>query len=239
MRIQDLQEHLRLIKDSIQQESIGLSSKIEERRALEAEIESKKETLDGILADSINIKTEQEGRSSELNNREASFVSREATLAKEREDFESYKSSELSALDAEIESIKQYRGQLNTEIAELEIKVGDYGVLLNRLATQWDDESDLHADKLNEFKREIEATEKELGKVTSSVMLAKRELSQLNSEISDATERLNRAVEKNNDYVASLVDRENAIAIKERDIDRVIYRLRKRYLKETGMNLNI
>jgi uncharacterized protein YoxC len=128
---------------------------------------------------------------------------------------------------------------LNTEIAELEIKVGDYGVLLNRLATQWDDESDLHADKLNEFKREIEATEKELGKVTSSVMLAKRELSQLNSEISDATERLNRAVEKNNDYVASLVDRENAIAIKERDIDRVIYRLRKRYLKETGMNLNI
>lgn len=239
LTIQDLQEHLRLVKESIEQESRNLTEKVEERKNLDAEIASRNETISELRKIEAEIKSENESRKLELDNRESILNAREVSLFVENQKFLEFIAAETKRLDEKNLATLAELEVINQKIIDADAKL----ISLVRISIE---EEERHEFSVKVTLAQLADATKELEEVSSALSTtnivlhnAQKELSDLNNEILDATERLKREVDKTEDFRYNLEQREAAIERKEKDIAIIILRLKTRYQKETGMNLTI
>lgn len=239
LTIQDLQEHLRLIKESIEQESLGLTQRVEERKNLDAEIASRNETISELKRVEAEIKSENESRRSELDNRESILNTREVSLFVENQKFLEFIATETKRLDEKNLSALAELEVINQKIIDADTKL----VYIIRMSIEEEERNEFAVRvtlaQLADATKELEIVTSDLNTTQIVLHSAQKELSDINNDILEATERFSREVDKTVEFRYNLDKREAAIELKERDIARVIFRLKKRYNKETGMNLNI
>lgn len=229
LRIQDLEEHLRILKGSVDQESSNLSALTAQRTTLESEIQEARVGLNIIRLEADQTTRTLDEREAFLIRKEDSLVEKEEQLIGSEKELDARVQAEYIKLGAREQAAIDRMNEIKSDIVNLttqkSILESDFSKILAYNAmrrVQLNNEMESLSEDIKELEAEKESR-------IDIVVKLQNDVKQLLKDVEVAQAEHQNTLDNTKDLVYNLEEREKSIESKEKSIAIIQLRLYKRH----------